>query len=100
DAKADAENFIIVYPDGLTNPVATTVRTWNAGKCCGQNASTRNIDDVGFISGLIDQLKTKYRVDAKKVYATGHSNGAMLCYRLASELSTKLAAVGPNAGNF
>jgi len=100
DAKADAENFIIVYPDGLTNPNATTTRTWNAGKCCAQNASTLNVDDVGFISDLIDQLKTTYRVDAKRVYATGHSNGAMLCYRLASELSSKLAAVAPNAGNF
>ena len=100
DDKADAEGFIIVYPDGLPNPNAPTIRTWNAGKCCGQNASTLNIDDVGFISDLIDKLKAKYRIDAKKVYATGHSNGAMLCYRLASELSAKLAAVAPNAGNF
>jgi len=100
DSKADAANFIIVYPNGLTNPNATTVRTWNAGKCCGQVASTLNVDDVGFISDLIDKLTATYRIDPKKVYATGHSNGAMLCYRLASELSTKLAAVAPNAGNF
>jgi polyhydroxybutyrate depolymerase len=99
DAKADAESFIMVYPDGLTNPNAN-VRTWNAGKCCAQNASTLNTDDVGFISALIDKLQTDYRVDAKRVYATGHSNGAMLCYRLASELSEKLAAIAPNAGNF
>jgi polyhydroxybutyrate depolymerase len=99
DAKADAESFIIVYPDGLINPNAN-VRTWNAGKCCAQNASTLNTDDVGFISALIDKLQVDYRVNAKKVYATGHSNGAMLCYKLASELSTKLAAIAPNAGNF
>lgn len=99
DTKADAENFIMVYPDGLENPNAA-VRTWNAGKCCGANASVLNTDDVGFISDLIDKLKADYRVDPKRVYATGHSNGAMLCYRLASELSTKLAAIAPNAGNF
>jgi polyhydroxybutyrate depolymerase len=99
NAKADAESFIMVYPDGLINPNAN-VRTWNAGKCCAQNASTLNVDDVGFISALIDKLQVDYKIDQKKVYATGHSNGAMLCYRLASELSTKLAAIAPNAGNF
>jgi polyhydroxybutyrate depolymerase len=98
--KADAADFIIVYPDGLTNPNATTVRTWNAGKCCGANASTLDTDDVGFISKLIDKMTTDYRVDSKRVYATGHSNGAMMCYKLANELSTKIAAVAPNAGNF
>jgi polyhydroxybutyrate depolymerase len=99
-SKSDAAGFIIVYPDGLTNPNATRVRTWNAGKCCGANASTLNTDDVGFISKLIDKITTDYRVDSKKIYATGHSNGAMMCYRLANELSTKLAAIAPNAGNF
>jgi polyhydroxybutyrate depolymerase len=98
--KSNAADFIIVYPDGLTNPNATTVRTWNAGKCCGANASTLDTDDVGFISKLIDKMAIDYRVDSKLVYATGHSNGAMMCYRLANELSTKIAAIAPNAGNF
>lgn len=97
--KATAENFIVVYPDGLPNPVLG-VRTWNAGKCCGTNASLLDTDDVGFISRLIDQLISEYRVDSKRVYATGHSNGAMMCYRLANELSEKIAAIAPNAGNF
>jgi polyhydroxybutyrate depolymerase len=96
---ADAENFIIIYPDGLPNP-NVNIRTWNAGKCCGQNASTLQTDDVGFIADLIDKMVKDYRVDNKKVYATGHSNGAMLCYRLANELSEKIAAIAPNAGNF
>jgi polyhydroxybutyrate depolymerase len=97
--KADAESFIVVYPDGLLNPTVS-VRTWNAGKCCGANASVLNTDDVGFISTLIDKMLADYSVDAKKVYATGHSNGAMMCYQLANSLSTKLAAIAPNAGNF
>jgi polyhydroxybutyrate depolymerase len=100
DAKADAENFIIVYPDGLENPGAMKTRTRNAGKCCGPNASILHTDDVGFISSLIDGMIKEYKVDPKSVYATGHSNGAMLCYRLANELSEKIAAIAPNAGNF
>jgi polyhydroxybutyrate depolymerase len=99
DDKADAEDFVIVYPDGLVNPNAN-VKTWNAGKCCGQNASTLNTDDVGFISSLIDKMINDYRINAKLVYATGHSNGAMMCYKLANELSDKIAAIAPNAGNF
>ena len=97
--KADAEGFVVVYPDGLGNP-GLYIKTWNAGKCCGQNASTLNTDDVGFVSKLIDELVANYRIDSKKIYATGHSNGAMMCYRLANELSTKIAAIAPNAGNF
>jgi polyhydroxybutyrate depolymerase len=97
--KSDAESFIIVYPEGRENP-NLPVKTWNAGKCCAQNASTRNTDDVGFISKLIDHMISEYKTDAKKVYATGHSNGAMMCYRLADELASKVAAIAPNAGNF
>jgi polyhydroxybutyrate depolymerase len=97
--KASSAGFIVVYPDGLPNP-NVSARTWNAGKCCGQNASTLDTDDVGFLSKLIDRIATDYRVNQKMVYATGHSNGAMMSYRLANELSAKIAAIAPNAGNF
>jgi polyhydroxybutyrate depolymerase len=97
--KSDTENFIVVYPEGRENP-NLPIKTWNAGKCCGQNASTRNTDDVGFIAKLIDHMVSEYKTDSKKVYATGHSNGAMMCYRLADEIASRLAAIAPNAGNF
>lgn len=96
--KADQEGFIVVYPDGQQNPGILKLRTWNAGACCGQIASVANTDDVGFIRKLIDKLSTMYRIDPRRVYATGHSNGAMLCYRLACELPDKLAAIAANAG--
>ncbi|RYF77438.1 MAG: phospholipase [Cytophagaceae bacterium] len=96
--KADKEGFIVVYPDGQQNPGILRLRTWNAGACCGQVASTKQTDDVGFIRKLIDKLSVAYRIDSKRVYATGHSNGAMLCYRLACELPDKLAAIAANSG--
>ena len=96
--KADKEGFIVVYPDGLQNPGILGLRTWNAGACCGQSAVTRQADDVGFIRELIDKLVATYRIDSKRIYATGHSNGGMLCYRLACELPDKLAAIAANAG--
>ena len=96
--KADTAEFVVVYPEGAQNP--SGLKTWNAGFCCGANANLLNTDDVGFISRLIDTITAKYRIDSKRVYATGHSNGAMMCYKLANDLSQKIAAIAPNAGAF
>ncbi|NOZ61068.1 MAG: T9SS type A sorting domain-containing protein [Calditrichaeota bacterium] len=86
--------FIVVYPEGVKNLIGK--RTWNAGGCCGY-ARDHNIDDVGFISLLIDTLIGRYRINTNKIYATGMSNGGMLCYRLAAEISNKIAAIAPVA---
>ena len=94
--KANAAKFIAVYPDGVQGTGLLKARTWNAGSCCDY-ASENNINDVKFISELIDKLLAGYKINPKKVYATGHSNGGMLCYRLACELSNKIAAIAPNA---
>lgn len=94
--KANAANFIVVYPDGVRGNGLLAARTWNAGGCCDY-ASENSINDVKFISAMIDQLIAEYKINPKKVYATGHSNGGMLSYRLACELSNKIAAIGPNA---
>lgn len=89
--KANAAGFIVVCPDGTG-----VLKTWNAGACCGSSVNN-NVNDVHFISELIDHLVSKYKINPRKVYATGHSNGGMLCYRLACELSNKIAAIAPNS---
>jgi len=94
--KANAAKFVVVYPDGVPNTSLLKARTWNAGGCCDY-AVDNNINDVKFISELIDKLVATYNINPKKVYATGHSNGGMLSYRLACELSNKIAAIAPNA---
>jgi polyhydroxybutyrate depolymerase len=95
--KANQSKFIVVYPDGLGGTVGlSAARTWNAGLCCGY-AVTNNINDVKFISLLIDKLVASYKINPKKVYATGHSNGGMMAYRLACELSNKIAAIAVNS---
>lgn len=99
DRVASRERFVVVYPNG-TN--AGRVRdnlllTWNAGHCCAY-AMRERIDDVGFISALIDALIASGRVDASRVYVTGMSNGAMPTHRLGRELSRKIAAIAPVVG--
>jgi polyhydroxybutyrate depolymerase len=90
--KADAEGFIVVYPQAWGSPTS-----WNAGGCCDP-ANTNNIDDVGFIHALIDELDAKLCVDDRRVYAMGMSNGGYLSQRLACELADRVAAIGPVAG--
>ncbi|MBL9028796.1 MAG: prolyl oligopeptidase family serine peptidase [Myxococcales bacterium] len=89
---ADREGFIAVYPDGTG-----TLRTWNGGGCCG-SAVTNEIDDVGFVAALLDQLEATICVDRRRIYASGMSNGGILSHRLACELPSRFAAVAPVAG--
>ncbi len=89
---ADRENFIVVYPDGTG-----TIRTWNGGGCCG-GAVRNDVDDVGFVSALLDHLEGSLCVDRARVFASGMSNGGILSHRLACELSDRLAAIAPVAG--
>jgi polyhydroxybutyrate depolymerase len=97
DGVADRNGFIAVYPQGTSSLLKEKMRTWNSGGCCGI-AGRKNIDDVSFVSEMIDFLVREYKADPRRIYATGHSNGSQLSYRLACELSGKIAAIAPNAG--
>lgn len=88
-SQSDAAGFIVVYPQG-----SGEAKSWNGGHCCGEAAKT-NVDDTGFVRALIGELSTGINIDPKRIYATGFSNGAILTYRLACELSDLIAAVGP-----
>lgn len=91
--KADREGFIAVYPDGTG---AGSFLTWNSGGR-GKRYDDR-VNDVRFISAIIDDLKSCSSIDPSRIYATGISNGGMMCYRLATELSDRIAAIAPVAG--
>lgn len=98
---ADTEGYIAVFPEGtgaLGGWPLFLYQSWNAGHCCGF-AIRNNVDDVGFIDELIDQVAEAWNVDMARVFATGMSNGAMLSYRLAAELPDRFAAIAPVAGN-
>jgi polyhydroxybutyrate depolymerase len=94
DGLAEANGFIVVYPDGVgVGANGTELRTWNGGDCCGP-AAKQQVDDVGFIRLLTAQLRTQYDIDPSRIVATGHSNGGILAYRLACELSDQIVAIG------
>lgn len=95
DKLSDKEGFVVVYPNGIE-------KHWNDGRSgeeTGYRVHKENLDDVGFISTLIDYLIKELNIDPKRVYVTGMSNGAIMSYRLACELTEKIAAIAPVTGN-
>ena len=101
DGLAEANTFIVVYPNGTPIRRAAPNRlVWNGGGCCSVAAQDRNdVNDVGFVSSLITKLESRYHIDTRRVFAAGHSNGAILAERLACQLSSKVVAIGIQAGD-
>lgn len=88
--EADRRDTLVVYP-------GSPDKVWNAGGCCG-TAADENRDDVAFVHALLEEVSRRVCVDPTRIYATGHSNGAMLVHRLACEASDLFAAVAPVSG--
>lgn len=86
-AIADRENFVAVYPYGLNSG-------WNDG-----SNNLNEADDVRFISAVIDAVSSEFSIDPARIFATGASSGAFMCYRLASSLSDRIAAIAPVMGS-
>ncbi len=92
---ADRAGFCAAYPNGTGN--LPNVLTWNGGTCCGY-ALKNHVDDVAFIAALLDDLAARVPLDPRRLYVAGMSNGAQMAYRLACELSDRIAAVAAVAG--
>ena len=87
---ADTANFLIVHPTGTLNTI--NEEFWNSGEIF-------EVDDIGFLSQLIDYLVLNYNIDSNRVYSTGFSNGGFMSYTLACELSDKIAAIASVTGS-
>jgi len=83
--KADQVGLVMVYPDGVDS-------SWNVGNCCGL-AMSENVDDVGFTKAMLETVSKAACIDAKRVYATGMSNGAGFTQRLGCEAADVIAAI-------
>ena len=78
---AEREGFIVVYPAGANRGGP---RVW-------QVSDER---EVRFISDLIDKLEGSYKIDPRRIYANGFSNGGGMTFVLSCKLSDRIAAVG------
>ncbi len=96
-SKSEEVGFIAVFPNGYSKFQSGSFATWNAGKCCG-DARDKKIDDVSFFKTMVKNLSSQMNIDPKKIYATGMSNGAMMAYRLACEMTDTFAGIAAVAG--
>jgi polyhydroxybutyrate depolymerase len=95
---AEANGFIVAYPNGNAELVDNRIiRSWNGGACCAIS-QRQNSDDLRYINNLIDDVSSRFSINSKRVYLTGHSNGSMLAQKLACQLSNKITAVAVVAG--
>ncbi len=98
DRLADRENFIALYPAGTGKLFNDRLLVWNDGRDYKGNSGIKT-DSVGFISKVLDDLASLVHIDPTRVYCTGMSNGAQMCYRLAKQLSERIAAIAVVAGH-
>lgn len=83
---ADKENFIVVYPNSVD-------KNWNDGRIGDKLPMDR--DDVKFINMLLDTLIANYKVNSKRIFSTGISNGGFFSFYLALKLSDRILAIAP-----
>ena len=93
-AEADARGFIYVYPDGTRG--GPEGQFWNGAACC-QSPTTPPVDDVGYLDHIIEYVRTHYRLDERRIFLIGHSNGGFMASRYACERS-QVAAIATLSG--
>lgn len=85
DALADQLGFVVAYPEAVDD-------WWTGCADCNSTAFLLDIDDVGFVRRLIEQLALDAFIDTRRVYAAGFSNGALFVQRLACDAADRIAA--------
>ncbi len=87
---------IVVYMQGLNTPGRLTDPEgkkpgWQSG------VGDQGDRDLKFFDSVLASLNSEYHVDAKRLYATGHSNGGGFTYLLWAARGDRLAAVAPSS---
>ena len=94
-ALADADQFILLYPDALPDPNDGGSTNWQVVTSGDLPFTLPNPhDDIGFVDALIDEVSAEHNVDLNRVYALGYSNGGGFTFDLACRLNHRIAAVG------
>jgi polyhydroxybutyrate depolymerase len=92
---ADEHGFFYLAPNGTFD--SQDRRFWNATDACCDYDHT-NIDDVGYITGLVAAVQAAYSIDPARIYVMGHSNGGFMSHRLACDHAEIFAAIASYAG--
>jgi polyhydroxybutyrate depolymerase len=94
--EANKRGIIVALPRGTHDTVIDKYE-WNAtDSCCGFD--TPDANDIGYVTAMIDEISTKYKIDEKRIFILGHSNGGFMAHRLACDQADKIAAIVSLAG--
>jgi polyhydroxybutyrate depolymerase len=103
---AEQYGFIVVFPQAYPVPMRAPMETipapiWRhyGGILVDDSAP----DDVAFIKEVVARTKKAYNIDARRIYATGHSNGSGMTWRLgidSPEIFSAIAPVGLTMGSY
>lgn len=101
-AIADSANIILIAPQGLSfnSFIGVIEGVFNSGMVLPiiNQGVNSDVDDIRFISHLMDEVAANYSTDHDRVYITGFSNGGFMTQRCACELTEKIAAVASVSG--
>ena len=93
-AIADREKLLLIVPNGV-NPENGDTRgdsqNWNDLRSSGSDHES-TADDVTFLGMLLDECLRRHKLDPRRIYVTGASNGGMMTYRLLIETPERFAA--------
>jgi polyhydroxybutyrate depolymerase len=92
---AKRERVLVLAPNGTEDSQKKLF--WNATEACC-DFDGKNVDDVGYLAGLVAEVSKHYNVDPRRVYAIGHSNGGFMAHRLACDRAETFAAIVSVAG--
>jgi polyhydroxybutyrate depolymerase len=95
EPEANARGALYAHPDG--NFDKDGHRFWNATDVCCDIYDTK-VDDVAYITSLLDEIAGRYNVDPKRIYFIGHSNGGFMSFRMSCDRSDRVAAMVSVAG--
>ncbi len=91
---ADAQGFIAVYPTGTGMPLR-----WSSASG-GVSFGGAPVDDVAFVSAMLNSLAEELCLDTSRIFASGFSAGGAMTYILACELADRVAAFGMVSGSY
>jgi polyhydroxybutyrate depolymerase len=94
---ADRQGFVAVFPDGTGPLREKRLLTWNSGGI-PVYAAEHDVDDVGFLRAVVADVSRRTAIDPLRVFAVGHSNGAMMCHRLAREAADVFVGIAAVSG--
>lgn len=96
---ADTANIIVVVPQAMTDALLSST-AWNSGAGAFGYYPNSSINDVGFLTALVDTVYNNYAINPNKIFVCGFSMGGFMTNRLAVEGNNLFSAYASVSGTF